>query len=163
MMPSGGNAGWILLLLAVVAAAIVFAKKNHARGALPAATAAGTVALVSGLITMGLAGAHLVVVLMVALGRSPLVYDFRLYSLVLLGVLLGGLALVLALAAPGVARGDSSLLRRTRNTALMLLAINVPLAPIQGFAILLCVLAAVTLIALFIAAQRGGADTAGVS
>jgi hypothetical protein len=151
MNPSGGSAGWILVALFVLAALFVFARKT--RDAPPSAIGAGLVTLASGLITAALSAAHLVVVLIVALGRSPLVYDFRLYSLVLLGVVLTGLGLLLALAASGLVRGDPPRTRLARNAALMLLLVNAPLAPLQGFAVALAALAAVTLAAVFVRAR----------
>jgi hypothetical protein len=150
--------GWVAFAVLVLAALVLFARKSRARAA-PSAIAAGLVTLASGLVTMGLSVAHLVVVVNVALGRSPLVYDFRLYSLLLLGIALTGLGLALALAAAGVTHGDPARTRLARNSALLLALINVPLAPLQGFAVLLAALAGVTLAAVYARGRNGSPDT----
>jgi hypothetical protein len=153
MNPSGGSTGWIFFAALVLVALALFAKKQRERGAVPSAIATGLVTLASGLIVVGLAAAHLLVVLIVAFGRSPFVYDFRLYSLVLLGVALIGFGLVLALAAPGVVRGEAQRLRLARSSALMLILLNAPLMPLQGFAVLFAALAAISFIAVFVRAR----------
>ena len=75
-MLSSANSGWIVFTVLVLAALGFFAKKSRTRGAAPSAIIAGLITLASGLITVGLALAHLVLVLIVAFGRSPFVYDF---------------------------------------------------------------------------------------
>jgi hypothetical protein len=147
----GGAVGWILLGVALLAAASAFAVRHHRRGAAPAPIAAATLSLANGLFTIALAGAHTFVVVAVALGRASPVYDFRLYSLLLLGALLAGLGLALALAAAGVANRDRAGWRRAVWSAAFLVAVNAPLAPIQGFGTLLAALAAATLVLLVIA------------
>ena len=154
-------AGWVAFAVLVLVAIVLFARKHRARGLAPSAVAAGLVTLASGLITIGLSVAHLVVVVIVAIRRSPLVYDFRLYSLILLGIALTGLGLVLVLAAAGVTQGDPARTRLARNSALLLALINVPLAPLQGFAVLFAGLAGVTLAAVIIRSRsRSAAESA---
>jgi hypothetical protein len=149
----GGPTGSLLLDLGALAAALVFGWKNHRRHARLAANVAATLSLASGVVVVGSAVAHLFFVTLIALRRSPFVYDFRLYSLLLLGGLLAAAGLLLVLGAPGVARGDPGSLRRTRNAALVLIAVNLPLIPVQGAAGPLAGLSAAVLVALLVAGR----------
>ena len=96
-------------------------------------------------VTAALGGAHLLAVAAQLAGK---VYDFRAYSLLLLGVVLVLPALVCGTTIPGLLRRE----RRARRTALAacvwLLAVNAALIPLQGFAVLLTVAAGVGCVAL---------------
>jgi hypothetical protein len=91
-------------------------------------------------ITAALGGAHLIVVATQIPGNT---YDFRAYSLLLLGAVLVLPALVCGAAVPGLVRGDRSARRLGLGAFAALLLVNLPLIPLQGFAILLSVTAAV--------------------
>jgi lysylphosphatidylglycerol synthetase-like protein (DUF2156 family) len=90
------------------------------------------------------------------LKRSPPRCDFRDYALVLLGAVLATLGTRLAVAAIGVARGDRAAWRNGVTAALVLLMVNAPLAPIQGFALALCIFAFIGLVPLLAVRRRVG-------
>ena len=95
--------------------------------------------------------AHTVAVTMVSIERArqhQFVYTYRFYSLVLLGVLLIVGGLIAAVAAERLARGRRSGWRASLWVWATILAINLPLVPLQGFAVLFSVLAAVKLLLL---------------
>jgi len=146
-MNSVAIAGW-LLLLAVTGATITFLLRVRRRGASLGVGVASALGLFSGLITAGLAVGHLLGVMAVELRRSPIRYDFRVYALLLLGATLVGLGAGLAAASARVARGDSTAWHSAVRTAVVLLAVNAPLAPIQGFAVALCIFVSIGLVAL---------------
>ncbi len=146
-------AGW-LVLLAATSTTIVFGWARRHSGAASALVVAGTLAFGSGLVTVGLAAAHLLGVLIVELGRSPLKYDFHVYALLLLGAMLAAMGARLAAAAAGVVRGEHTAWRRAVAAAVTLLAVNAPLAPIQGFAVALCIFVAIGLVALLAVRSR---------
>ena len=108
--------------------------------------AVAAVVLLSAGATAGLGGAHLVVVIGQLVGRA---YDFRGYALVLLGVVLVVPALVCVLAAPGLVRGERRAWRAAMLGFAALAMVNVPLMPLQGFAIALSAAAALGLLVLF--------------
>ena len=140
-------AAWFVLLT-VTGVAITFLLRVRRHGAPIALAVASALGLFSGLITTGLAVGHMVGVFAVELRRSPIRYDFRVYALLLLGATLAVLGVRLGAAAPGVARGDRAAWNRAAGTAVMLLAVNAPLAPIQGFAVALLIFVSICLIAL---------------
>jgi len=127
-------AGFAVLILAVGATATFWWKAAH-RGSSAGIAAASALAFGSGLITVGLAAGHLVGVAITELRRSTPSYTFRVYALLLLGAVLGTLGTRLAIAAIGVARGERAALRTAVTAAVVLLLVNAPLAPIQGFAV----------------------------
>ena len=95
--------------------------------------------------------AHLAAVIVAALersGRHQFVYSFRFYSLVLLGVLLVLTGLRAAVPAAHLARGDRAAWRESLLVWTAILAINLPLAPIQGFAVGFSILALIALLLL---------------
>ncbi len=124
-------AGW-LVLFAATSTTIGFAWTRRNRRAASALVAAGTLAFGSGLVTVGLAAAHLLGVLIVELGRSPLKYDFHVYALLLLRAMLVAMGARLAAAAAGVVRGERTAWRRAVAAAVTLLAVNVPLTRCVG-------------------------------
>jgi hypothetical protein len=118
--------------------------------------AAATVQLAIGLLIALLSAVHSITVAVVAARRDgPLVYDFRFYSLELLGGLLIALGLGLVFAAAGIARGEVMARRAAIGACLGLLAVNLPLMPLQGFAIGFSVFAAIGLAVLLFVRPRG--------
>ncbi len=89
--------GWLVLVL-VTGAAVTFLWRMRRRGGPITLVAAGTLGFGTGLITVGLAAGHIFGVLTVELGRTPIRYDFRVYSLLLLGGILTVLGTRLAAA-----------------------------------------------------------------
>ncbi|HYI10932.1 MAG TPA: hypothetical protein VEK57_17885 [Thermoanaerobaculia bacterium] len=98
--------------------------------------------------TLGVA--HLVAIVVASLGRGrqQFVYSFRFYSLVLLGVLLIMTGLMAAMQAAHLARGHRGAWRASLSVWTAILAINLPLVPLQGFAIVFSVLAVLELLLL---------------
>lgn len=98
--------------------------------------------------TLGMA--HLVAVVIVAIHRGhqhQFIYSFRFYSLTLLGVLLIALGLMAANEAR-LARGQRAAWRASLLVWTAIVAINLPLVSLQGFAVLFSVLAALELLLL---------------
>jgi hypothetical protein len=143
-----------LVLMAVTGATVAFLWKVRRHHAPIALTASSAVGFFSGLLTAGLAVGHLGGVAVVELTRSPVRYTFRVYALLLLGVTLVVLGASLAAASARVVRGERPAWRRAVRAALVLLAVNVPLAPIQGFAVFLGVFVTISLVALLAAKAR---------
>ncbi len=152
----------LLLLLGVIAATIWFAVTARRRHCPAALTAVGTISFFCGTIIAALGAAHLIAVVARGLsgaGSGPggtFVYDFRFYALVQLGWLLiaGGVACFIQ--ARGLTRGEPRAWRATVWATVVLLAINVPLMPIQGFAPAFSAFAFVNLIALVATRKRFG-------
>lgn len=99
--------------------------------------------------TLGLA--HLVAVVMASIDRGrqhQFVYSFHFYSLILLGVLLFAAGLMAAIQTAGLARGNRPAWRASLSVWTAILAINLPLVSLQGFAVLFSVLAALELLLL---------------
>lgn len=103
----------------------------------------------------GLVGAlglnHLVAVVIEAINQGrqhQFVYDFRFYSLVQLGVLLIATGIMASIETAGLARGERAAWHTSLLVWITILAINLPLVVLQGFAILFSVLAAVELLLL---------------
>ncbi len=142
-----------VVVVASAAASAAFFAGVRRRGAPTALAAMASVDLLAGLVILALAAGHLGGVIGGALsdpgpGGSSFEYDFRFYSLVLVGTLIGGPALVCVLQARALSRGESRAWRRTVWAGVLLLVVNVPLIPIQGFAALLSALAAANVAAL---------------
>ena len=87
-------------------------------------------------------------------GAPAFVYDFNFYSLLLVGFVIVVSGLLCLLSARGIARGDLLARRRALLSTLVILAVNVPLAPIQGFAYGLAILALFNLIGLAASRKR---------
>jgi hypothetical protein len=99
--------------------------------------------------TLGVA--HLVAVMIGAVERARqhrFEYDFRFYSLVLLGMLLIATGLWASIEAARLTRGDRAAWRASLAVWTTVLAINAPLIPLQRFAILFSSLAALALLLL---------------
>jgi len=147
----------LLVLLAAAAAAIALAMRARRRAGHWPAVTAGAVTLFCGALTAGMIALHLAAILGGALagkghgGAPSFVYDFDFYALVLLGVVILVPALVCVAQAPRLTTGDPHAWRRAGWSNLALVAVNAPLAPIQGSAYLLGGLALVGLVALWLA------------
>jgi hypothetical protein len=107
------------------------------------------------LVTVALGALHTLAVIAVRVAASSagkkLEWDFRLYSLLLLSGVLIGAGLTGLWRSSDLARGRADARRSALHASLILLAVNLPLAPIQGLAAGLAALAflnALTLIAL---------------
>lgn len=143
-----------LLPIAVLGATLWFvfaARRRRAPGPLIAAAAVG---LFSGTMIAVLGATHTIAVIGGALRRAPFQYDFRLYSLVLLGVLLMSGGARCLLPAWKLTRGDAAAWRAAVGATVMLLAVNLPLMPIQGFAVGFSVFLGVNLVTLLLVRPR---------
>ena len=101
--------------------------------------------------TLGLAHLVAVVIGSIARGRQhQFVYSFHFYSVVLLGVLLIAAGLMAAIEAPRLARGHRAAWRASLSVWAAILAINLPLVPLQGFAVVFSMLAALKLLLLVV-------------
>jgi len=112
--------------------------------------------------TLGLT--HLVAVLIVSIDRArqhQFVYSFHFYSLVLLGMLLIAAGLMAAIESVRLARGHRAAWRVSLSVWTTILAINLPLVSLQGFAVLFSVLAAVELLLLVSMRRRFDVKSAG--
>jgi hypothetical protein len=144
----------ITLLVAVGASAlIVFRARRHEApfGIL----VLGAVVAFVGCIAFLLGSQHTIAVVGRALrqlsapGSQGALYDFRRYSLLLLGALLITTGLRLFAYTPGLVRREHRSWKGALWTTVVLLAINAPLMPIQGFAIGFTAFGVVTLLLLF--------------
>jgi len=140
----------LLVLFGAVFATIWFIAAARRRGASSPLIAVAAIGFLVGALIAALGATHSLTVIGVALRRSPFEYDFRLYSLVMLGVLLvtGGLR-CLALAWK-LTQGDARAWRSSLEATTMLLVVNVPLMPIQGFAVGFTVFLSVNLLGLLL-------------
>ena len=112
--------------------------------------------------TLGLT--HLVAVVIVSIDRArqhQFVYSFHFYSLILLGMLLIAAGLMAAIKSVRLARGHHAAWRASLSVWTAILAINLPLASIQGFAVLFSVLAALELLLLGIMRRHFDVKPAG--
>ena len=133
-----------LALFTALGATIWFAAATRGRGA-GALVAVGAVTFFCSVLIASLGLAHTLAVIGRALRRPSFVYDFRLYSLVLLGAcqIAGGLRCLST--SRSVVRGDARAWRAALVATTLLLIVNVPLMPIQGFAGATSLLSAVML------------------
>ncbi len=149
-----------LVLYASIGGAIWFAIAARRRRCLAALSAVGTISFFNGVLIAALGAGHLIAVVSRAFsgeGSGPggtFAYDFRFYALVLLGMLLiaGGVACLSP--AGGLTRGEPHAWRATLWATVALLAINVPLIPVQGLALSPFVF--VNLVALMVTRRRFG-------
>lgn len=142
-----------LALFAAIGGTTWFAAAASRRGA-GALVRVGAVTFFCGALIASLGGAHTLAVIGRALRRPSFVYDFRLYSLVLLGAcqIAGGLRCLST--SWRVARGDERAWQAALAATMLLLIVNVPLMPIQGFAGATSMIAVVTLITLIATGRR---------
>ena len=152
---------WFLLKVAATAA---FGRLLWRRGARGWALAGATWTFFVGLFVSVMLGLHAVSILgMRLLDRAPgtaFQYDFRLFSLLLLAGVLVPQGAACARAAAGLAVRDAWAWRRVRGAVLRLLAVAVPLIPLQFFGILLTAMGLVTLGALAATRPRKAAVAA---
>jgi hypothetical protein len=141
-----------LALFTAIGATIWFAATRK-RGA-DALVAVGAVTFFCGALIASLGSAHTIAVIGRALRGPSFVYNFRLYSLVLLGTcqMAGGLRCLST--SWRVTRGDARAWKSALAATMLLLIVNVPLIPIQGFAGATSLIAGVTLITLIAAGRR---------
>ena len=162
----------LLVLFGVIGAIIWFAVAVRRRRRVDALTAIGTISFFGGTIIAALGALHLIAVADRALrgtlgtpafasppilqNGDPFVYDFRFYALVQLGVLMiaGGVACVIL--APRLMRGDPRAWKATLWATVALLAINVPLMPIEDNAYGPSAFAFLNLVALAATRKRFG-------
>jgi hypothetical protein len=118
----------------------------------------GTVDALCGLASFLLGGAHFFGVVGRALqgkglhGAQAFTYDFRFYSLVMLGLLLVVPGALCLRSARGLTKGEAAAWNNAFWSSIVLVVINGPLIPIQRFAILLGGLAVLNIVIL--AARR---------
>ena len=142
-----------LALVAVSGATTWFAAVARGRPA-GAVAAVGAVTFFCGALIASLGGAHTYAVIGRALRRPSFVYDFRLYSLVLLGAcqIAGGLRCVST--SWNLVRGDARAWKAAVAATTLLLIVNVPLMPVTGFAGATSLLLVVMLITLIATSRR---------
>ena len=153
-----------LLLYASIGGAIWFAIAARRRGCIATLTAVATISFFNGMLLAALGSGHLIAVVSRAVageGSGPggtFVYDFRFYALVLLGMLLivGGVGCLAP--ARGLTRGETRAWKTTLWSIVALLAINLPLIPVQGLALSPFLL--VNLVVLMVTRRRFGLSAA---
>ncbi len=145
----------LLVLFATIGATIWFATTARRRGA-GALAAVGAVTFFCGALIASLGLVHTLAVTGRALSRlgPAFEYDFRLYSLIMLGVVLIAGGVRCLTTAWNVARGDPRAWKAALEATTMLLVVNVPLMPIQGFAVGFSMFLMVTLLALIATRRR---------
>ncbi len=128
-----------LALVAIVIGAGVFLRTSRGWASGSPLTALCSANFFYSLAVSTLMGLHLIAVLLVPFGVVPtvetFVYDFRFYSLVLLGIVMLVPAFRCVAASRGLAAGAFSSWERAWRNTLLLVSVNVPLAPIQDFGI----------------------------
>jgi hypothetical protein len=162
----------LLVYFGVIGAIIWFAVALRRRKRVAALTLVGTVSFFGGTIIAAVGARHLVAITDRAMRGTlgtpafsappilqtgdPFVYDFRFYALVQLGVLLvvGGSACVIL--APRLTRGEPRAWKATLWASVALLAMNMPLVPIEDNAYGPAALAFLTLAALTVTRKRFG-------
>lgn len=141
----------LLLIAAIVTIRFVFAARR--RRAPLALVLAGTVDIVCGSLALGLATAHLFAVVGTAVMRAhgaipgP-AYTLRFYSLLLLGMAVSVPGFLCMASARQLTEGQTSAWRRACWATLWLLAVNLPLIPLNGFGTALSTFALVNLVSL---------------
>lgn len=149
-----------VFLLAIIAATIGFAVLARRRRIPLALVAVAAIDLFCGAVIVPLGTAHLVAVVGRALagkGSGPggtFVYNFRFYSLMLVGVMLVAAGAACLTSVRRLMRGDAAGHRLALWATVALLALNVPLMPIQGFAVGFSAFALVNLAALWLTRTR---------
>ena len=135
----------------VIAATGITAARLRARSLPSARVVVSICSYLAGALVGTLGVAHSTAVVMLAVARvqeSPFDYTFRFYSLLLLGGLFIAAGLVAATKTEGLARGRCSAWRAAVSLWCGVLAINLPLVPLQRFAIAFSVIAAIALLLL---------------
>lgn len=146
----------LVLLIGAIVATIGFVATARRRRVPLVFVAVAAINLFCGAMIAALGTAHLAAVVGRALagkGSGPggtFVYDFRFYSLMLLGVLLVAAGVTCLSSVRRLIRGDGGGRRVAVSATVVLLALNVPLMPIQGFAVGFSAFALVNLAALWL-------------
>lgn len=120
----------------------------------------------AGALISALGAAHLAAVMMASVNRwrqQQFVYGFHFYSLVLLGVLLIATGLIAAIKTAHLARGHRADWRASLSVWAAILAINLPLTPLQGFAIAFSAFAVLALLLLGGIRRQFGAQSTGAT
>jgi hypothetical protein len=129
-----------VIMIGMIFGSIGFAAAARRRRVPGALVAAAAIDLYCGVVIASLGTMHLLAVVGRALagkGSGPggtFVYDFRFYSLLLFGVALMTPALAALTAVRRLTRGDAAGNRVAVSASVALLALNIPLVPIQAFA-----------------------------
>lgn len=150
----------LFVLLAAVVGIVIFILDGWRRKVPAGLIVVGTLALVCGLMNFALAGLHAGAVIGRALrgrgtgGAEVFTYDFRFYSLVLLGVVIAIPGFLCLVSARGITKGSAQAWKKAVWSSVALLAVNVPLMPLQGFAVGLACIALVNLIGLTASRKR---------
>jgi len=146
-----GAGGLVLLIAAIWTIRFVLAAR---RRRVPATLAlAGTVDIVCGVLALGLASAHLIGIVAVAivraLGTAPVpAYSLRFYWLLLLGMAVAVPGFLCIASARQLTQGQASAWWQACWATLWLLAVNVPLIPLNGFGTFLTAFALANLLSL---------------
>ncbi len=153
-----------LVLYATIGGAIWFAIAARRRGCLAALSAVATISFFNGTLIAALGAGHFIAVVNQAVsgqGSGPggaFAYDFRFYALVLLGMLLIAGGVGCFTPARGLTRGEARAWKVTVWSTVALLAINLPLIPVQGLALSPFLL--VNLVVLMVTRKRFALSTA---
>ena len=157
----------LILLLAAIGAAVWLA--TDARRHRAPEPLVGAIALFCGLCTLGLMALHLTAVVGRAIsgkgfgGEARFTYDFRFYSLLLLAVVIIIPGLVFVMHARRLTDSDATAWKRVLWASGALLLINVPLVPIQAFALDPALLATINLVSLWAGRKQYGSSFASKS
>lgn len=103
---------------------------------------------------------HFTGVALTAMRRGVLIYDFRFYSMLLVGGLMIAPSVVGLRQVPGIRRGEAGAWRTAQASSLVLLAANLPMLPMQraqafvAFGALVSALAAIHWLTLAVCRKR---------
>lgn len=146
---------WIILVLAAAAGTVMFLRaKRQGAAILPAV--AGAYQLASSALVLVLSLIHLGAILWEPIagkgpaGAVPFEYNFRYYSLLLVGFMQAVPAFFLLGNVKGLVWQKQDAWKRAVRVSIILFAVNLPLAPIQGFAITFSIFVAVNLLFLYL-------------
>lgn len=143
----------LIVFLAAIGAAVWLATDARRRRA--PEPSVGAIDLFCGLVTLGLMALHLTAVIGRAIagkgfgGAAAFAYDFRFYSLLLMAVVIIIPGFVFVMHARRLTNGDRTAWKRALWASGALLLINVPLVPIQAFALSPALLATINLVSLW--------------
>jgi hypothetical protein len=143
--------GWIFWLT------LIDGRRKHVPGTLLVVSGLNAIC---GLASSLLGGAHFFAVMGRALrgaglqGAPDFSYNFRFYSLVMLGILLAVPGILCLRSASGLTKGEPAAWKNALWSSIVLMVVNGPLIPIQRFAILLGGLALLNAVVLVTSRQR---------
>ena len=146
-------ASWAVPVLAFAAGIVVYIRAKS-QGALAMPAICGAYDLAAGSFMFIFSVIHLIAILSQPFtGKSgrgeTFEYNFRFYSLIIIGVLLAVPAFLCFRSARGLIWQASDSWNRAVRWSIVLLAVNIPLIPIQGFAVGFTAFTAVNLSLLF--------------